>query len=346
MRPPSHYINVYQVESRTIVLTDIARAFGVVDLYRETSEEDCMKFEKLLSVLEGVSSAFIRQIWAGENLSLMRTQLEGMKKFLIIMMYRSEDRRDQYYRENYDSRVAISARKHAAHHKIEKVRDIWFKNLQWLIETPVEVLKKEYDKSFRMEMTEPLTSLGDHKWPIHICELQEFGIMAENYICIWEAEEGSEFILSEGGFGVWEGDQGVKFHNFFVISPGYAIVLVNRGFMFGVTYTNLRKPYFGDELRANPEVKYMKEPAGSNYTPRDIFKYKTIKVSRQDVFLINGIFLDARSKHLTYRSGISMYKSLRHYDKVKKEKFQHRHDYTVLERALFAELNRTHQPVE
>lgn len=343
MRSPSHYIKVYQVQSRTTVLTDLARAFGVMDLYRETSEEDCMKFEKSLSVLEGDSATFIRQIWSGNPLSLTRAELERMKKFLIIMMYRSESRRDQYYREEYDTRVAVSARKHASQHKIEKIRDIWFKNLQWLIKTPLDDVMKEYDRSFQLEMTEPWINLGDRKWPIHICELQEFGILAGNYVCVWEAEEGTEFILSEGGFGIWEGDKGEKFHNFFVVSPRYAIVLVNRGYMFGMTFNHLRKSYFSEKLHDNPEVVYTRDPTGMDRTPTDMFKYKTIKVPRRDVFLVNGISLDARSKHLTYMSSVSMYKSLRYYDRVKKEKFEQRHDYTVLKRALFADLNRVHR---
>ncbi|GJJ72816.1 hypothetical protein EMPS_05174 [Entomortierella parvispora] len=348
----NHYIKVYQVQSRTTVLTDIGRAFGVVNLYREEAEEDCMKFERLLSVFEGESSTFIRRIWTGEDLSLTRAQLERMKKFLIIMMYRSESRRDQYNKEDYDIEVAISARKHASHHSIARIRDIWFKNLQWLIETPLSDLMKEYNKVLEMVMTRPLTDQGDLKWPIHICELKEFGVMAENYMCIWEAEEGTEFILSEGGFGAWEGDKGVKFHNIFVVSPRYAIVLVLRSYMFGMTFGSLRKSYFGEKLHANPETVYVKGhppedfTAESHFTPSDIFKYKRIKVPKSDVFFVNCIFLDARDKHLTYRSPISMLKSLKYYDMVKEERFTFQHDYTALKRELFADLNRTHRPEE
>ncbi|KAG0249412.1 hypothetical protein BGZ95_007556, partial [Linnemannia exigua] len=71
--------------------------------------------------------------------------------------------------------------------------------------------------------------------------------------------------------------------------------------------------------------------------------YRRILVPKKDVFTVNGIFLDARTKYLTYKSSASMYKSLRFYDKVKKEKmFETQHDYSILKRQLFADLNRTH----
>ncbi|KAG9322105.1 hypothetical protein KVV02_005589 [Mortierella alpina] len=89
-----YHINVYRVEDHTTNPTDVSRAYGAEDMYRDVTEDDCMKFEKLLAKHECTSATFIRRIWKEEDeLSLTRGQLADMKKFLVVMMYRSEHRR-------------------------------------------------------------------------------------------------------------------------------------------------------------------------------------------------------------------------------------------------------------
>ncbi|KAF9086397.1 hypothetical protein BGX29_001420 [Mortierella sp. GBA35] len=347
-RQLSYHINVYRAENHTTVLNDIARTYGVEDMYRDITADDCMKFEKLLAKLESASSTFIRQIWTGEDLSLTRAQLSDMKKFLAIMMYRGENRRSQYYDESFDMMTLISVKKHMYNNNIERIQDVWFDNLKWLIETPVNDILKEYVKTLAIAPEDPFAILREYNGPIHVLELLDFAHMVHNYVCIWQAEEGSEFILSEGCFGAFEGHMGICFHNFFIVSPRYAIVLVNRNYMFGtMEKLPLRKSWFGESLHANPETIYMKGPLPKNMTEsdfssNDLFKYRRIVVPKQDVYMVNSIFLDARRKYLTYKSSVSMYKSLRYYDKVKEKMFDYRHDYSTLKRRLFADINRTH----
>ncbi|KAG0229002.1 hypothetical protein BGX31_006357 [Mortierella sp. GBA43] len=264
------------------------------------------------------------------------------------MTYRSEHRRSQYYDMRFDSATLASIRKHMQHKKIQRVQDVWFDNLKWLIENPVEKVTDEYTKLHDISPGNPFSMIAGYNGPIHAVEMMDFFHLMRNYVCIWEAEEGSEFILSEGCFGAYEGHMGICFHNFYVISPRYAIVLVNRLYMMGAMDSlPFRKSWFGEELHANPKTDYKKGPPlrdfdDSNFTPDDVFHYRRILVPKKSVFLVNCIFLDARQKYLTYRSDISMFKSLRHYDKVKETKFDFHHDYTILKRKLFADMNRTH----
>ncbi|GJJ72817.1 hypothetical protein EMPS_05175 [Entomortierella parvispora] len=354
----SHHINVYHIENRTTVQSDVARAYGIDDMYRDISEEDCMKFEKLLAQLECVASNFIRKIWNGSDLSMTRTELQDMKKFLAIMMYRGPNRRGQYYNVMFDQVTFATIRMHMVHNNIRRIQDVWFENLKWLIKTPFQEIMDEAEraKSVATEVRakngargNSLKEMRQYQGPIHVAELLDFYHQMTFYVCIWEAEEGSEFILSESCFGSFEGDGGVCFHNFFVVSPRYAIVLVRRDYMYGTMDTlPLRKSWFSESLHANPETVYVKGPplrnftVESHYTPNDIFKYTRIKVPKQDVFLVNSIFLDARRKFLTYKSSASMLKCLRFYDKVKHDKFLYKYDYSILKRQLFNDLNRTH----
>ncbi|KAF9305334.1 hypothetical protein BGZ74_010552 [Mortierella antarctica] len=353
---PSHSINVYRVEDHTTELTDVARAYGAEDMYRDVTETDCMKFEKLLAKHECTSATFIRQIWNEEkDFSLSRTQLGDMKKFLVVMMYRSEDRRSQYFNQRFDFLTEISVKRHMDHNKFSSVQTVWFENLKWIIEAPVEDIVKEYHEAVmvRAKSESPAALLSPYRGPIHGSELEDFGyLMTQTIACIWQAEAGSEFILSEGCFGAWDGDTGIWFHNFFIVSPRFAIVLVNRLYL---TERMEEKPrwtsLFGDSLHAVPDTNYKKGPLPKDFdlktrfyhsTPDDVFKYKRIVVPKEDVYKVNGIFLDARHQFLTYKSAVSMYKSLRYYDKVKKEMFHDCHDYSILRRKLFADLNRTH----
>ncbi|KAF9913034.1 hypothetical protein EC991_005902 [Linnemannia zychae] len=351
---PSRYltylINLYRVADHTTELSDIKRAYGAEDMYRDITADDCMKFEKLLGNLESTSATFIRKIWSGEELSLTRAQLADMKKFLGIMMYRSEHRRGQYFNMWFDTPTLNSVRRHMEINNIQRVQDVWFDNLKWLIETPMNEIMREFHAARSLAPKDPIEIIRRYKGPIHVLELLDFGDLSSNYVCVWEAEEGSEFILSEGCFGAFEGDMGVTFHNFFVVSPRYAIVLVNRLYMWEMMEKlPFRKSWFGDELHANPDTIYVKGPlpegfTESDFSPNDVFKYRRIIVPKKYVFTVNGIFLDARTKYLTYKSSISMYKSLRYYDKVKDKLFGVQHDYSILKRKLFTDLNRTHPP--
>ena len=340
-----YHVNVYQVEDHATVLSDVGKIYGEDDMYRDINEEDCMKFEKLLSKFESSSSKFIRDIWAGNDLSLTRSQLDDMKKFLAIMTYRGEHRRGQYYDENFDMMTLMSIKRHMSDKNMKTVQEVWLNNLKWLIETSIEDIVKEYIKASNIASRNPFALMNEYSGPIHVTEMMDFIHMVRNYMCVWEAEEGSEFILAEGCFGSYEGDRGICFHSFFVVSPRYAIVLVNRQHMWGKM--GHRESWFGDHLHAMPETVYknaipLRTITQSDYSADDVFKYRRIKVPKQEVYIVNSIFLDARLKYLTYKSSVCMYKTLRYYDKIKKRLFHHQHDYSILRRKIVADLNRTH----
>ncbi|KAG9322104.1 hypothetical protein KVV02_005588 [Mortierella alpina] len=247
---------------------------------------------------------------------------------------------------------------HMEHYKFSSVQTVWFENLKWIIEASGEDVLKEFEKAIiaRAESARPFAPISPYRGPIHSSELHDFGLlMGQTIACVWQAEARSEFILSEGCFGAWEGAPGIWFHNFFIVSPRFAIVLVNRVYLSARTEN---KPswtsMFGDKLHVFPETVYKNgaPPMALNQfslqtfsTPDDVFKYKRIVISKEDVYKVNAILLDARRELLTYKSSASLYKSLRYYDKVKKDKFHECHDYSILRRKLFAGLNRTH-PVD
>ncbi|KAG0351237.1 hypothetical protein BGX24_007901, partial [Mortierella sp. AD032] len=175
------------------------------------------------------------------------------------MKYRCEGRRGQYYNIQFDLTTLLSIKKHMDNKNIKKVQDVWFDNLKWLIETPVDRILEEFEKAVDFVPDNPFASSLQYQGPIHVAELLDFGYMTTYYVCIWQAEEGSEFILTDNCFGTFEGDKGYSFHNFFVVSPRYAIVLVSRLYMMNkIDMLSLRKSSFSEKLHANPEAVYAK----------------------------------------------------------------------------------------
>ncbi|ORZ07547.1 hypothetical protein BCR41DRAFT_360177 [Lobosporangium transversale] len=345
-------IYVYRALEKTIAQSDVSRVYGLQNMYQDIAEVDSMRFEKELAKLECTSATFIHKIRSGEELLLTRTQLADFKRFLAIMTYRSECRREQYYECRFDIMTLLSIRKHMSQNNIDRVQDVWFENLKWIIKTPHDEIIKESSaldpKGVKTPM-DTMFALSKYKGPIHVAELMDYYNLVCNYVCVWQAEEGSEFILTDKCFGAFEGDMGVCFHNFYVVSPKYVVVLVNRLYMWDLMKTTgLRKSWFGDELHANPDVIYTKKPmrGAEDFTPTDVFKYKRIVVPKEKVYLCNSILLDASPKYITYKSDISMYRSLRYYDKTKEDLFTFKYGYHVLKREVLANLkakvNRTH----
>ncbi|KAI8595542.1 hypothetical protein EDD21DRAFT_390964 [Dissophora ornata] len=355
-------IKTYRVLDHSITPEDVGRIYGEHNMYKDIRLEDCMEFEDRLSKMESSAATFIQTIMAGQDISLTRPKLEDFKKFLTIMMYRGESRRGQYVNDSFDPPTRMIIRNHMRINNIANLQDVWFKNLQWIIKTPVDDIVEE-ERSANIGMAEalvarsvanlPMDSLSAgmrYEGPINILELMEFAIMFTNFVCIWEAQEGSEFILTDNSFGCYEKHDSVVVHNFFIISPKYAVVLVKRSCMIPPG-AKRQKGSWSENIHANPEVVYANKNTRNMKTgmvnpellsPDDVFKYRRIVVPKQRVWFVNSIFLDVKNKYISYKSDGAMYRTLKYYDRNKKELFDNRYDYSILKRKLFLEMNRTH----
>ncbi|KAG0308052.1 hypothetical protein BGZ98_009107 [Dissophora globulifera] len=333
---------MYRVMERKAALEDIRKAYGIQNMYRDISSDKCMLFEELLSQLESSAAKIAQDILSSSEILMTRTRLMDLKKFLALMMYRSEYRRQQYAEDRFDFTTRQSIQKHMRFNNIDNIQDVWFENLKWIIKTPTKDITNIAAKFF--ESRDFIAAGMEYQGPIHCSELMDFSFLMSNYVCIWQAPEGSEFILTDTCFGCFEGHGAMVFHSIFILSPKYAIVLVNRLYMFGgMEKLPFRKSWFED-FHANPDIIYSKQGTTDpkDFTPNDVFKYRRIVLPRQKVWLVNSIFLDARQKYISHKSDVSLYRSLLFYDKNKKKLFANRHDYSDLKRKLFAEMNRTH----
>ncbi|ORZ07537.1 hypothetical protein BCR41DRAFT_399686 [Lobosporangium transversale] len=137
---------------------------------------------------------------------------------------------------------------------IDRVQDVWFENLKWIIKTPYDEIIKE-------------SSAIEPKW---------------------------KKTLTDKCFGAFEDENAIHFHNFYVVSPKYIVILVNCLYMWDLIKTvGLRKSWSGGELHANSVVIYTKKSmrGAEDFTPTDVFKYKRIVVPKEKVYLGNSIIL-------------------------------------------------------
>ncbi|KAF9078993.1 hypothetical protein BGX27_007305, partial [Mortierella sp. AM989] len=159
-------------------------------MYRDINLEDCMLFEKLLSKLESSSAVFIQKILSGsQDTSLTRAKLAEFKKFLAIMMYRGENRRGQYFNDLFDNSTRHMIRKHMRFNNIGSIREVWFENLKWILKSSTREIFEEAVKV--LEKDNPIMALVEYEGPIHVVELIDYYHMTNNYVCVWEAQEGS-----------------------------------------------------------------------------------------------------------------------------------------------------------
>ncbi|ORZ07539.1 hypothetical protein BCR41DRAFT_360166 [Lobosporangium transversale] len=272
--------------------SDTSRVYGLQNMYQDIAEvDDNMRFERELAKLECTSATFIHKIRSGEELLLRWTQLADFKRFLAIMTYRSERRREQ-------------------------VQDVWFENLKWIIKTPYDEIIKESSaidpKGVKTPM-DTMFALSKYKGPIYVAELMDYYNLVCNYVCVWQAEEGPEFILTDKCSVGFEGEDAIHFHSFYVVSPKYMVVLVNRLYMWDLMKTTgLRKSCHIYE-------KAMGDPKG--FTPIDMLKYSSVAVLKEKVYLCNSILLDASPKCIAYRPNVPKYRSLSYYGKTKEDLF-------------------------
>ncbi|KAF9381247.1 hypothetical protein BGX21_002154, partial [Mortierella sp. AD011] len=319
-------------------------------MYRDLDSNDCMEFEKLLSKSESSAATFVQMIVSGsKDISLTRTKLFELKKFLFIMMYRCESRRNQYFLEMFDFATRCSIEKHMRFNNIHNIHEVWFKNLKWIIKTPFDGIMDEIERASpngNFFAGDPSDTVSSYNGPVHIIELLDFNLLIMHYVCIWQAPEGSEFILTDNCFGCYEGPMGITLHCIYVISPQYAVVLANSAFKSNAPCDEIMEmSLFKDRsLHVDPSCVYVKKNVRGykDYTPDDVFKYRRIVIPKEKVWLVNGVFLDAAHKSVTYKSDASMYRSLLFYDKNKKKIAWIGRDYSRLKRKLFAEMNRTH----
>ncbi|KIM39489.1 hypothetical protein M413DRAFT_446987 [Hebeloma cylindrosporum] len=227
---------VYQLSDRALVKRSLGKVYGHVNLYRDVTEASNVDhLEVKFSLLENKASNAIRSIHDGlqaSTFTLSRTELATVRKFIFLMHYRTEAVSSRYFQETDPQNAPIAEwiRTYKATRRLETGIDIWRDGLKYYhtphseIMATGERLRERYgDPRLREMLRERFDPGLEEEW----FALDYWSLANYFFLGVWEAAEGSEFVLGGTAFGLWEGliygSPGA--HRLYVVSPRIAIVL-------------------------------------------------------------------------------------------------------------------------
>lgn len=324
----------------------IKRAYGCFNMYKDVNNTvDLMFVERKLADLESKASLVINKIKRtnpNEEFSILRSELYIIKKFLFIMCYRKPYRRNQYLNENFDKLTIDDITKYKNMKGFNNYSDIWLDNIKQILTLPKEEILK-FNNGI------PKTRSDDKLY--HVVH-SDYVANIMYFMCVWYAEEGTEFILTDSNFGLYEGYYPfVIYHTFYVITPKIAIVFCNtclrKDFPVNPIYVSLNLPssWFSDDIHLSPKVrywdgnKYCKQPLKKeDIGDDDEFTYRLKVVPAKAVHLVNLIAINECDEFITYKTEQCMLKSIRFYELDNRSK----NNYSYFKNELVRYINRTH----
>ncbi|CAI2178047.1 10662_t:CDS:1 [Funneliformis geosporum] len=231
-------LQTYDREKDQLGVSLISKTYGNPNMYKDINNEDAMHVEEKLSKLEKRASETIRNIVKTSQMEnqvvLFRRDLEDLRKFIFIMNYRNGQRCFQYTNDIFDRPTKSMVKAFMHQHNLQRPAEVWLQNIREILDTPYSEVK-DNQKIFYLDRE-------DFKQR-----------MIDSFLIIWQAGENDEFIITNNGFGIFEGVNGVVFgelpfqyayHSFYVISPKLILVLCPSAFRKEVGTDHLYK-HFG-----------------------------------------------------------------------------------------------------
>ncbi|PUU73831.1 hypothetical protein B9Z19DRAFT_1161592 [Tuber borchii] len=334
------YIKFYDLESGVLDFAKVGRSYGIPDMYKDVDHERVYHVEQLLSKLESSAASIyhrIKQVHESgkSNFSITRKERNTLRKFLFVMRYRSYGFWSKYTGtiDTYERSDRNGLIEFLEERSITNLRQVWLRNLEVIIRTEID---------------------ADGEW-LQIIDREMFGDdagmyvlhMSESYMAFCEPQSsGDEFILTDNGFGIFEGpavydtanpkstgDDGspprlgdpryTEFHKLAPLSPRLILVL-RSNFLRAEPIWKRRKKNFGQfdakpgaisllqDLPIKPPKVHYWLPGESKpvHTLEDELFFEIYKVKTEQVHVINGLMLQESDRSITWVSDESLVKSL------------------------------------
>ncbi|KAJ3867540.1 hypothetical protein EV359DRAFT_34223 [Lentinula novae-zelandiae] len=240
---------------------------------------------------------------------MKREDLETLRKFLFLQHYRAARTSMSYFDEGHPENAPVRdwIDKYKDTHHLNSSNDLWLHVLRYYLDTPAYLIQKHaldmYDKyggfiEVHLMMQHRVDPNMEH-YPA-LAYQNQAGMY---FLCIWEAADGDEFILSNDGFGLWEGSiNGAPCtHRLFVISPRTAIVLRNNFLRPGLASTDSLFVH-SDFADINPpvpisnpldssdlELETRSDSLMASRTREDVFRLPVFKLSHKHTQAMNSV---------------------------------------------------------
>lgn len=224
-----HHIYYYSLDDQRFRIADVDTSFGVYDMYADIQNAENLNWVELeLSILEQKASGIINRILAERHeITLTYSELVNLRKFLWIMSFRFPSRRRQYTENRFcdhGKRVEMEFMNAKGRSSLD---DVWLENIRgFLLETVDDALDITYDDIAKKRVRGDIGHMEHIDYKFHV---------KHTFLCIWDAPESYEFILTDNGFAVYETCAGRALpsqahHYFYPISPRRIIVCSNIWF--------------------------------------------------------------------------------------------------------------------
>ena len=217
-----HEINLYSLNDKLLRIADVDKSYGVFNMYADIQNKTNLQFVEVeLSHLEQRVSGILTKILDPSKfqITMTRSELTSLKKFFFIMSFRYPTRRRQYTENRFSAGGLKIQQEFMRARDRRSIDDVWLETIKGiLLDDEETTLPLPFDLS-----SNPSTSIG----PMENIDYKLQGM--STFVCIWEAEEPCEFVLTDNSFGVFEGNCGRAFagsayHSFYPVSPRRIIV--------------------------------------------------------------------------------------------------------------------------
>ncbi|KAF8073333.1 hypothetical protein FPV67DRAFT_1620392 [Lyophyllum atratum] len=286
---------VFDIPSLTLSNQSLNNVYGVQNLYRDVSAQDVNELEKALSVLENHAARVINNlhVHTEDDFLLNRKDLYHLRKFLFIMHYRQSKLSSTYFQEDHpENRPLIPWLKNFRRkHGLKTSADMWLFTIRYYIETSHSVICKQADEMYQKYGRDVVNRLAIDPEMEYYYALAYATQAQEYFLGFWEAPEGTEFILGQNGFGLWEGNSFPlsKMHRLFVVSPRFAVVLRQKKMLPG----NLRnQPFLNTDFKdIKQEPARITLAAQGKESDADLFAFRITRLTKAQMQAFNSVVL-------------------------------------------------------
>ncbi|KAF8991182.1 hypothetical protein BDQ17DRAFT_1333026 [Cyathus striatus] len=283
------------VSKRTLVVYDVSRGvleprspkkvYGETNLYRDVKNmENFNHIEQKLSRLEGRVLIYIT-----------RRELGNFRRFLYLMQLRASHRSITYWKEDHPPlRDWIKKRKEDKGLKDDV--ELWKDAIQYHLDHPHHVIIAEGEAIVKhLGGRECVTIIKNTRVDpsINWYALEYEAISNAYFMGIWEAADGSEFILGNNSFGLWEGlsTDGGQIHRIYILSPRLVVIL--RSVFFRSVDPECDFPLINGKLIyipiKSPTVHFASfiTTACGHELDDELLEYRVSNIAQNDVFTFN-----------------------------------------------------------
>ncbi|KAF9240056.1 hypothetical protein BU15DRAFT_61679 [Melanogaster broomeanus] len=313
------YVLYYDIASGTLDTRPLGKVYGVQNLYEDIrNQENVNELEEKLAVLEREAASIISDVHVAlptRNFSIKRRPLEALRKFLFIMHYRQAAVAPVYFQEDHPENVG--GRQWIEHFKKSKglktAVDAWLYMLRFYLDnshSQLMLLGAKIVEKYGMH------ALFEFLAESHIPpEIEDFPAVTYQtfaggyFMCIWEAAEGDEFVVTCNGFGLWEGC--VLVNGKSAASYGLRSLICVSAPMLSDLLDVTQSPPETDYARQNPwinsaTISELESYRTSKQAEDDLFTFPITKLSRSQTMAVNEVLLRNVRSSLTFLSKDSM----------------------------------------